>query len=787
MNEERNEGVQQPPGDLENTPSLVRLKEDLKRNAEELDKLFDEKNMNEITVLVPPVEIKNINNVTESNKEKIKLRGGVEKYNHLSELYRGLKENPENKDIRKELVWEEYLGVRTLIYGTEKTAGFLNDLTEDARQKKIDLLCSLIFGGSKEGIYLLENLTETVFYINFSIAEGKQKLDTQEQKDEICSNIVDLIPNQEWRKKDFSLIFIEPNVSSPREDAQAENIMLYNREETTSTSEEQRELIEGMQVLKNLFEAVHSVYDEEKMQSPHFIHTIENIQTSIIDYSKNNDPILMLTRIGDSLWMRGGYSPKIDSPIGQHSLEREELNKPTYTLFSVAFANLKRVFLEKFHITICAKRGFYFNPSVHIAFDTYGNLGENRILDVYKQGFKFANNHPNVKLRGVVIEKAHVTKGDIIGDDRQLDQDLKSKYENLLTQKIHEIEAKQQNVPTHEIIKVADTITQPPAQEKVEGTVAPANVPTETEDEKRNREEGEQEKQKAITILQAFYQEQKHNTPTHTKMADAIEEMKTICERSLKYYPDMLPNNSDFLVDTDWEYSDSAYKEIVVSCLSKTNERVIITNPIVSLQELSERDEYKYDSAIEKLIHDYKRVSEELLKLRSALWEERKTIARNLLSIGFDQYQNQKFLLNDAGLYSTDGFLWIDDNPLLAFTQMEGYYSEQINKNIQSLQDQFHISNDELENIQKIEWSGGEKEKVQSFLQAVEEVPHNRVKQDLLREDFVQGIPFTENEIDNMTATVRRALIRALYRNEELPPQLESRVVEEVILGTFSF
>src|SRR3990167_5664758 len=282
MNEERNEGVQQPPGDLENTPSLVRLKEDLKRNAEELDKFFDEKNMNEITVLVPPVEIKNINNVTESNKEKIKLRGGVEKYNHLSELYRGLKENPENKDIRKELVWEEYLGVRTLIYGTEKTAGFLNDLTEDARQKKIDLLCSLIFGGSKEGIYLLENLTETVFYINFSIAEGKQKLDTQEQKDEICSNIVDLIPNQEWRKKDFSLIFIEPNVSSPREDAQAEKIM----------------------------------------QSPHFIHTIENIQTSIIDYSKNNDPILMLTRIGDSLWMRGGYSPKIDSPIGQHSLER---------------------------------------------------------------------------------------------------------------------------------------------------------------------------------------------------------------------------------------------------------------------------------------------------------------------------------------------------------------------------------------------------------------------------------------------------------------------------------
>lgn len=143
-------------------------------------------------------------------EEKIKLRGGLNKYNRVSELYRLSSENSADINIKKELVWEEYVGVRTVIYGTDQTTIFLSSLSEKAKQEEIDRLYNFIFEGHEEQIYLFEKLTKEVFHINVSIAEGKQKLDTQEKKDVACSQLIAKIPISLWKKKDFSLLFIEP-------------------------------------------------------------------------------------------------------------------------------------------------------------------------------------------------------------------------------------------------------------------------------------------------------------------------------------------------------------------------------------------------------------------------------------------------------------------------------------------------------------------------------------------------------------------------------------------------
>ncbi len=312
--------------------------------------------------------------------------------------------------------------------------------------------------------------------------------------------------------------------------------------------------------------------------------------------------------------------------------------------------------------------------------------------------------------------------------------------------------------------------------------------------------ERREEKERVMTALHLYYQEQAVNTPLQRELARLIEEAKEITLKAMPYFEVYLKGAypETERIEPRFDYEPGYPTEIRLMALDKNS------------KEVNRIDESEFDIILgnsflgKKLAGDekfaeakkeIKRASSALAELKVRVENQRKEIFLELLTVlGLGSLAAEGRLnLHRMGLYGLEGKADISFSEEKEITiKGSSRESKFIDGNwvlpdlIQDAKFRYFIPDEEIEKIMKIEWTPEEKKRLEALARVVgqyrKQLPQIKPRKG---GDYEYSLPGHELVLREDTA----AFARVLYDEKlKLPPQHREKVVQQLkSVGSIEF
>lgn len=309
-----------------------------------------------------------------------------------------------------------------------------------------------------------------------------------------------------------------------------------------------------------------------------------------------------------------------------------------------------------------------------------------------------------------------------------------------------------------------------------------------------------EERERVLTLLHSFYQERQKDMPVHREIGKLAEKIKSFLEKA-NVYRDSFYGTKSYVKENDWNPGNKRNEYLIH--FSRENETeefwqdpIKTTVPglkqiILNKAELKESEKEEIIALIQNLEKAVLEIDEKVEKL----WEIRKNIAKELILTvpEFADFKDAELFRyrEGNGLYNLDSAIRAGK----IFETEKGKEEKNIYFGLdffglmaalKNLEQKFSITEEELKNIKKLEWSAEDKEKLKNLM---EDVSDYKAEAEKLKEGLLKSanFKFKERGVDLVKDEFIRAFIRQLYEDYKLPIIHKERVVQEIMNGTFSF
>lgn len=323
-----------------------------------------------------------------------------------------------------------------------------------------------------------------------------------------------------------------------------------------------------------------------------------------------------------------------------------------------------------------------------------------------------------------------------------------------------------------------------------------------------------EQREKIKTLLHDFYQERQKNMPVHREIIDLADKLKGLIEQAALYYAKFYKTQNN-IIDKEFFSEENLpdRNEVILKCTEKTEKDVLIhkKQSILDiynnlLRILGDEDsnetfdkitvEKKDKIEIKKIIENLKNIETGLNKKVKELWDIRKNIAKELILTipEFTDFKDAELSTHfeNNGLYNLDSQIWADKIFETEKGREEKHIFFELNNprmkdSLKELEKKYKITEEELNEIEDLKWSGEEKIKLKKLRQEVE---NYREKSAEIVKSFLEiqkTFKFDAQGAENIRIEIICAFVRGRYIENGLPAVHKTRAVQKIMNNTFKW
>lgn len=306
-----------------------------------------------------------------------------------------------------------------------------------------------------------------------------------------------------------------------------------------------------------------------------------------------------------------------------------------------------------------------------------------------------------------------------------------------------------------------------------------------------------EKKERVLTLIHDFYQERQKNMPVHREIIELADNLKNFLEKAIYFGKKYFKTTENRVADD--LYSNKERRIVGIRFMTEGEkgiefEESIIENLEMVLNNVDLKEEEKKN--LEELINNIQKTESELDNKVNELWEIRKNTAKEIIlaSPEFENFKDAELdtAFTDRGLYNLDSCvkakkeLEIEEGRKEKFLFFETD-DLRIEKALKNLTEKFNITEQELKEIKGLEWSEEEKIKLKKFRKEVENYKEKSAE---IAKSFLETkktFEFDAQGAENIKIEMTRAFVRGRYKENGLPSVHKTRVVQEIMNGTFKW
>lgn len=313
-----------------------------------------------------------------------------------------------------------------------------------------------------------------------------------------------------------------------------------------------------------------------------------------------------------------------------------------------------------------------------------------------------------------------------------------------------------------------------------------------------------EQRERVLTLIHDFYQERQKNLPIHKEILSLAENLKGFYEKAIYFNKKWFESTEDRVVEDLWSkerYNIGIRFRQKDGSIEQQRGNTTIDDLIKVLNNADLEEKEKKE--LEELIADIQKTENTLDLKVDELWEIRKNIAKELIknSPEFQNFKDADFQIKKAFINIPDYFY--DLNTFVAAVKIVesetgaeenslffDFGSIRFKDFLENLEQNYNVTEQELNEIKKLDWSGEDRKNLEFFTQDIREW-ENDDKEGLLKLENsmlkMQSIKFNKERAERVKREFKEGFVEALYEAYKFPPQHKGRVMQEIMNGTFSF